>query len=58
MTAKSTEKYSPAKLHADLKKGIVAPLYLFFGQEDFLIDQWINLVRPNADWLLSRIFII
>jgi len=45
MTAKSTEKYSPAKLHADLKKGIVAPLYLFFGQEDFLIDQWIDLVR-------------
>lgn len=40
MTAAKTEKYSATRFKADLKKGALSPVYLFYGQEDYLIESW------------------
>ncbi len=45
MAAIKKDKYTPARLKSDLKKGIVATVYLFYGQEDFLIEQWLKALQ-------------
>ncbi|MBN1560225.1 DNA polymerase III subunit delta [candidate division KSB1 bacterium] len=45
---KATEKYTIGNFYADLNLGKIAPLYLFFGEEEFLIGQMIDAVRKAA----------
>ncbi|OPY84654.1 MAG: DNA polymerase III subunit delta [Smithella sp. PtaU1.Bin162] len=44
---------TPEKILADLKKGIVAPCYLLYGEEEYLINdtlqQILDLIIPQAD---------
>jgi DNA polymerase III subunit delta len=48
MTAKTKEKYTVARLNADMKNGEISPLYLFYGPEDFLIEGWINSILKKS----------
>ncbi len=42
---KATDKYSTTQFHADLKAQHIAPVYLFYGEEDFLIKQFAAAVQ-------------
>ena len=48
MTAQSKAKYTAAQLQADLKNKAIAPLYLFYGQEDFLVAGWIKAITEKV----------
>ena len=55
-------KYTATRFKADLKKGAFAPLYLFYGQEDYLVESWTTklqqaLLKPgDADFNLDILY--
>ncbi len=41
-------KYTATQFKADVRKGDIAPVYLFYGQEDFLIREWSKALQKAA----------
>jgi len=61
ISQKTVFREAMEKIFANLKKGVVAPCYLLYGEEEYLVNENLNkmldLLVPQSDRDLSLFFL-